>query len=323
MPELNPQKENQSPSENRARRKILKRADDSKRPNFRLTQRDIDIVTAVYKYKVLTAPQIHSLFFSKELLPIGEKPVSSRCQLRLKNLFHSGHLHRFQHPMNFNEGSRPLLYQLDKGAVPLLAQELDVLPEDINWKPKDNKRGFFTFINHLLKTNDVMVAIELAAKANGYEIRNWIDETVLRSEAMKAYVFLPSQKGGEVKRTLVPDGYVQLSDANYDYHHFLEIDMGTEDLKRFGEKIPRYLAFYHSGGFENKYQAKSMRVLIITTGPRRAENLRIVTEGLGGDIEFWFSDFTAVNPASIFSDPIWKVAGYEGEYSLFDEQIFG
>ena len=320
---MKPQKENQTRSENPVRRKILKRADDSKRPKFRLTQRDIDIVTAVYKYRVLTAPQIYSLFFSKELLPIGGKSVSSRCQLRLKNLYHSGLLHRFQQPLNFNEGSKPLLYQLDKEAVPLLARVFDVSPDEIDWKPKDNKRGFFTFLNHLLKTNDVMIAIELAAKANGFEIKKWIDETVLRSETMKAYVYLPTHKGSEVKRTLVPDGYVQLSDTNFDYHHFLEIDMGTEDLKRFGEKIPRYLAYYNSGGFEKTYGAKSMRVLIITTGARRAENLRKTTEELGGDIEFWFSDFTAVNPASIFTEPIWSIAGYEGKYSLFDEQVFG
>ena len=53
-------------------------------------------------------------------------------------LFQHGYLFRDEQPTKLSEGRRPLVYFIDQHAVPLLAEEYAVFPEDIAWKPKYN-----------------------------------------------------------------------------------------------------------------------------------------------------------------------------------------
>ena len=221
------------------------------------------------------------------------------------------------------EGRKPLVYFLDEKAIPILAQELDVFPDDIDWKPKHNTVTQSHFLDHLLATNDVRIAIEIAAKANSMSIKKWLDDRTLHSELAKDRVTIETDSGRQVKQTVIPDSYFFLTDGEFDYHHFLEIDMGTETRKKFARKIKRYLAYYQSGRYEERYLTKAMRVLTITTSRKRLKNLQAVTKDVGGEHEFWFSTFDDVTPETVFSAPIWQVAKYDGEYNLFDERFFG
>jgi hypothetical protein len=62
------------------------------------------------------------------------------------------------------------------------------------------------------------------------------------------------------------------------------------------------------------------RVLTITTGEKRAQHLRQITEKNGGKAKYWFTTFDIVSPATILTAPIWTVASWEGKYSLTDTQ---
>src|SRR5690348_16432886 len=67
----------------RSRLPRLGRVPEAQRPHFRLTERDRQIIHAVYRYRVLTTNQVESLFF----MPIEGKTKSlynSRCRLRLQ-----------------------------------------------------------------------------------------------------------------------------------------------------------------------------------------------------------------------------------------------
>ena len=150
----------------------MKRSD--KRP-FRLTKRDREIVRAVYSHRALISNQISTRFFPPQDSTAPHKKPSSRCQQRLRRLFEHGYLHREEQPSKPSEGHKPFVYFLDKGGANLLAEMLGIFPEDLDWRPKHNKIQPQS-INHLLATNDVRIAIELAAEKQGVIIRKWQDD---------------------------------------------------------------------------------------------------------------------------------------------------
>ena len=293
-----------------------------KRKPFRLTQRDRDIVRSVYNYRALTSPQINTLHFPPQAGKTNRQKVSSRCHYRLRGLYEYGFLHREEQSSKPSEGRKPFVYFLDKGGLNLLAEMHGVFPDDLDWHPKQ-KQIRPQAINHLLATNDVRIAIELAAKNLSADIRKWLDDGTLRRKEMKDRVEIRTPQGSRNTVTIVPDGYCLLSVGEHNYHHFLEIDMGTvtgqsSNYRRrdFSRKIRGYIAYGSSGQYQERYKAQSMRVLIVTTGEKRMENLKVVTEKAGGRDQFWFTTFDKINGDSALSRPIWAVAGREERHPL-------
>jgi hypothetical protein len=286
-------------------------------PNFRLTRRDREIIKAVYTHRALTAAQIETLLFPPDN---GQRhrTKTSRCRHRLKLLYHHGFLFRDEQPTKMSEGRKPLVYFVDSQAVPLLADIFGLFPEDIDWQPRDNKVSWM-YMEHLLATNDFRISVEAGARARGFELGRWLDDRTLKSREMKDSVEIANPRGGTIQVTIVPDGYFSLSDGEYHYDNLLEVDMGTETVRSskfgrrdFSRKIKGYLAYHRSGRYEARYGSEAMRVLVVTTSPKRLASLRAVTEKEEGGIQFWFTTFDKVTPESVLTEPIWQVAGQDG-----------
>ncbi|MCA9938212.1 MAG: replication-relaxation family protein [Anaerolineales bacterium] len=309
------------PSDKKPRLPTNRRAPETRLPGFRLTSRDRAIIRAVYRYRVLTTPQVEALLFRPDQ---GQphRTKTSRCRHRLKLLYHHGYLARQELPTRPSEGRKPLIYFLDAGAIPLLAQELDVFPEDIDWKPVYNRLQPQS-VDHLLAINDVRIAVDVGAQVTPVRLVRWLDEKTLKSREMRDSVEIVVHQGRRSRATIVPDGYFLLTDNTYDYHHMLEVDMGTETLRSsrynrrdFARKIRGYLAYWQSGKYTARYQTEAMRVLTVTTSEKRLANLVRVTEGVGGGQQFWFTTFAKVTPADVLTQPIWVVAGEDREHAL-------
>jgi hypothetical protein len=194
------------------------------------------------------------------------------------------------------------------------------------------------FLDHLLATNDVRIAIEVAAEHNSYKLIDWLDEKTLKSREMKDSVVITGPQGTRRRTTIVPDGYFYLYNGEYEFHNFLEIDMGTETglsskfgRRDFSRKIRGYLAYYETGRYQQKYDPNGrydesqmpMRVLTVTTGVKRMANLKEITENVLLEAHapsefrrFWFTTFELVSPESVLVEPIWTVVGQEGLSSL-------
>ncbi|MBM3315922.1 hypothetical protein FJY71_08845, partial [candidate division WOR-3 bacterium] len=282
------------------------------------TLRDIEIIQAVQQYRALTTAQIEALFFS----PMRDGRPNPRCQMRLKHLFHRGYLARYEQPQRLSEGRKPLIYLLDRTGAQLLVSELGVEPTDLGWRPGDNQLSPF-FLDHLLATNEVRIAFTLAARDRGWKIDTWIDDKALRSREMKDYVTI-DQSGGRTRRAaVVPDGYFTLTDGRYRYHHLLEIDRATTTgqptvtgKRSWQLKVQTYLAYWRSGLYQKRYETTSYRVLTVTTGPTRLENLKRITEAAGGGSVFWFTTFGELARDTVIANPIWRVAGVAALHAL-------
>lgn len=170
---------------------ILQRAHPDMLPGFNLTQRDIAIVEAVYTYRALTTTQIETLFAAGE--NGNRKAAMSRIRHRLKMLFHHGFLFRDERPTRLTDGRKPLVYYLDRRGAELLASLRGVSQKEIDWKARDNNVGWM-FLEHLLATNDVRIAIELSASQCGAVIEEWLDERTLKRREMRDTVEIQGQR---------------------------------------------------------------------------------------------------------------------------------
>ena len=298
------------------RRKLLTRDNGDHKPAVRLTDRDLAIIKSVYEHRALTTPQIQRMHF-----PAGqgrsERGRLVHCQHRLKLLYHNGYLTRDERPTKLSEGREALVYFLDTLGAKLLASYYKVDISELDWRPRDNTAGAnHLFIDHLLHTNDVRIALTCAAQADGWDVTRYVDDRDLRRKEMKAYV----QLLGESERVaIVPDGFFTLSSDQRTFHHFLEVDLRTvvglsskTGRRDWSRKVRAYLEYFHSGRYGERYSAKGFRVLTVTTGQTRLQNLFEITEDAGGKSLFWFTTLDAVASLQSLSEPIWSVAGRDG-----------
>lgn len=277
----------------------------------RVTNRDREIIKAVYEYRCLTTEQIERLFFPVD--PNNpRKNKSDQCTLRLRFLFHHGYLARDEQLQKLSEGKKDFIYLLDQKGADLLTQA----GIDVSWNKAYNRVNPF-FLNHRLKLNDVRIAITLAAKTKGLTIEKWLDDDKLKSDEMKDYVKI--KEGSKEKKTpVIPDAYFLLSDREWEYHNCLEVDLRTEPGGDFARKVKTYKAYFDSGAYKKRYGTESLIVLTVTTGEKRLANLKKITEDEKNTNWFWFTTFAHVTPEKILTAPIWHVAGDNTLRSLIE-----
>lgn len=295
------------------RRPMLTRISPADLPAFRITNRDRAILYAVRQCRVLTTTQIEMLLFSPRA---GQehRTNTSNCQYRLQQLYHRGYLDRDEQPQKLSDGRKPYLYVLDRAGARLLA----ALDKPDGAVPRwSSRRSSFRplFLEHLLATNDVRVSLTVASRDAGVVVARWLDEPELRQHHSSDRVTIAGPKGGTVQTTVVPDGYFVLTMGERETHQFLEIDRGTVTGERsvwgtkdWARKVAAYLAYYHAGHFRRRYRTRSLRILTVTTSDQRLENLLAITERVSGKARFWFTTFARLRPASVLTQPIWRVA---------------
>jgi len=292
---------------------------------FRLTERDIAIVTTVYQYRALTREHIESLYFSST--------SRTRCWERLKLLYHAGYLLRTDQPHTIVEGRKPFVYWLDKKGAELIAINRGIEFADVHWNPKAHLIGA-QFLYHMLDTNTVRIAFLQAAAKHTFVLAQWKDEATLRKELAGDIVSVKKPQGGSEKTLVIPDDYIELarleSTGNEPdvWRLFVEIDRRTvtgqvrasaQAQRDWAHKVRSYLAWFHSPLYLKRYQSTGGRVLTITTGERRAAHLKAITEQTGGRNRFWFTTFGKATPDAILTKPIWSVASRNGVYALTAE----
>ncbi len=275
------------------------------RTDFVPTERDRQIVAAVSTHRALTSDQLSLLFW-------GDLKANSRCRLRLRLLAQYGYLERAEQPVALSEGRRPLVYFLGKHGLALAADVRGVPESAIDWK-KEHNDVRWPFLEHLLATNEIRVRIEVAAPSAGFTVLEWLDDKTLSSQSIRDQFMIARPGGGGVQVALGPDGYVSLLDPNGTTRHraFIEADRATVPLGRWQDKVQRYLAYFRSPVFADRYKAsKPFRVLVVTTSDERLANMKRVTEEAGGQTWFWFSTYVALaNPADMLHRPSWFMAG--------------
>lgn len=291
----------------------------AKRPkaglNLRLRERDVSIVEAVHRLRVLSTEQIAQLFF-----PTRHARVSTACRDRLRRIVGAGLLERAEQEQRRSEGRRPYLYMLADAGAQLLIDELGVEQENVDWNPSYNNVRW-PFLRHQLAINDVYVAMALSAPQINWSLDGWVDDRILRAMHTDR-VRIP---GHSQPVAIIPDAYFRLAGpgGKPEMHFFLEIDRATMTVaskshlaKSWQDKIRAYQEYFRQGMVTQRYGTDKVRVLTTTIGTGRLGNMKAATEELGGRGRYWFAEHSMVTANNVLRSPIWQRAGTTGTLEL-------
>lgn len=300
--------------------------------SFLPSERDLQMLQAIDQCSALTAPQLSRLFFPPAIIK-GKAQTHSNCQYRLNQLYNHGYLLRYEQPILLSKGRKPYLYYLSPTGVHLLAQWLDCDPTELASSRDRGNQLSGSFLDHLMLINDVRVALMRAVKEpnSGVSLVRWVDERTLKSTHSQDKLTMTSAQGRQQTRVLVPDGYfhlhAELPEA-HEYHHFLEVDRGTETGRSSVEgrrdwalKISMYRAYFANkpdqpSFYQRRYHTQGGRVMTVTTSETRLAHLKRITEEVGGKKRFWFTTFDKLKLEPLLTTPIWQIATQEGLHTL-------
>ncbi len=250
-----------------------------------LQARDVAVILAVYENRFLKRDQIERLFFN----------TTSACNQRLQALYQHKFLDRMYQPVDF--GSSQAVYALDRVGAEIVAGRLGVSKNQINWKRRQN-RVENLFMDHTLGVSEMHVSLQCALSQR-------VDEKLL---FWKREGFLPREKiqdpeNLEKKLSLIPDAFFGLETDRGRLFFFVETDMATTTLDRFRSKIVAYREYWKTGKFSERYTYRNFRVLTVTTGPQRLNNLIQVAADTGTKNMFLFTVKDLVSSGIL--DSIW------------------
>jgi len=273
--------------------------------NFSLTKRDVETLKALNRFRYLRTGQIKRLLF-------GENRTVQSTRRRLKLLFHNKFIGRVMPLMRVGESSGEVAYFLDKAGMEVLqGEEIEVVSPKIG-------QVRHQFLEHALDISEFRIHLELNLKENlKVNLKRFTADFELKSHLQKAtgkkrYKLFDEVLHRLSKRlyTVYPDALIILSGTgkfeNYKKLLFLEIDRGTEGLSVIKDKVIGYHLYQQKKVFQKYGKVSDFTVLIQTSSPRRAENIRTELASITGAELVWVSDVLKVNEASILTKAIWQ-----------------
>jgi hypothetical protein len=269
--------------------------------DFMLTKRDLEILKTVKDFRLLTSAHIQAL-------ADGSNQGILR---RLQKLFHAGLLDRLSPQRTpYGEGSAKMIYAVTNQGVRTLQKEgLIAEPTSTDWNFQ-NRSLHDLSIHHTLLIAHIRTVLTAACNANsGTRLLFW-REGPSTQDAIE--VALP---GGYARIPVAPDAYFALEDAKGRTNYMLEADRGTMSGKRFHLKLKAYAAYWREKKHHAKFGIQHFRVLSVTTGAQRQENL-VSAVRADDDLRaiarmFLFTEeqnLSLGRPPCIF-EPIWRMPG--------------
>jgi hypothetical protein len=266
-----------------------------------LTPRDLDILRAVHRHRLLRSTQLIALLD-------GSRQTTLR---RLQLLFHHGYLDR--PPMQLDwyaRGSEPLVYALGNRGAEILETEGVVRRGGVQWDAK-NRNLSRVFLHHTLAVSEIMVAFKAACRSReGVEFIP-PEEVLAGAPEATRRLRLPFRWQVEVRHDgklhrlgVEPDRvfglhFADAPESRQIAYFFLEADRGTMPVVRKGlgqtsflRKLLCYQETWRQGIHRRHLGISNFRVLTVTTSRERVEHLVGACRSLpgGGSRLFLFSD---------------------------------
>ncbi len=214
----------------------------------RLTERHIQMLTALAQQRALTRDHLTVLFF-------GSK---RRCQAALAHLKQVGLIRHVIYLPQPLAGAGPRAYVLTAEGARVAAQVTGINRKVLSLRAARTGRSFL-HINHTLAINDFYVQLLAATRVAGGRLI-WMSQ----DEALTAYL-----RNG--KPTLTPDGAAEVRLGERRIRAYIEIDRDTERRHWLEAKFERYLR-HHAG----RMGADQLHILFIVPGAAREATLRKV-----------------------------------------------
>jgi len=223
---------------------------------MRITKRDIDILTAIASFQVLTTLQISNLLF----------PSLHRTRKRLTILNNYGLIRRFRQAIQIGLGSSQFIYEISNKGFRVLASECsnNNRCSSVN---TPNKPLSPLFLEHTLQRNEFRIALTLAcARQSDAELLSWNQGNSVR----KTVNLIASESNSGWKRvSIIADGHFGIKFDNKIKTYFVEIDRGTMSHRRLLEKARAYVQLLRQYSRSSNYSSLPFRLLLVTTSEVR------------------------------------------------------
>jgi hypothetical protein len=173
-------------------------------PPVEVTERVESILRAVHRYRLLEWRQIIDLFGSS----VGDtKELAELVEL----LYRNAYLEEIPRPLYPHEEAKGQVFRLGVAGAQLLSGQLSIpFPDFQYWGKKNDKRSERTevsrdYLSHSIELADSRMTFERAAAQNGYDIKEWRDETELKRYGTWPRVDIELADGVQVRVPILPD----------------------------------------------------------------------------------------------------------------------
>jgi hypothetical protein len=279
------------------------RANPEERPPHWLTDRDAEIIKLVSDCRALLHKQLERLFFSS----------SSSAYGRLQKLFQHEYLERrFINTVTRAPAAAQMLYTLGQRGAAVLASYYGYGKEQCHFPTEQFLE--WKALDHHLAVCDFRIDLTKAAQQAPFELVEWMDEYAFRSKPDTVWIEGRGEK--QIKKPVLPDGYFALNTPRGTARCFVEMDLGTEGLTQFRSQIAIYQEYMHSGQYQARFGAKSLRVLVVTTSPKRVESLKKAITEEGGGQRYMVTTRGNISPETVITGAIWHREGNDQPVSL-------
>lgn len=246
----------------------------TKRQSGELTERDVEVICDLYRYRYLSSEQVARLHFQSQ----------QTANRRLRFLLSQDYLKFFTVP-----AIPERIFGLAKAGAEIVAEHLSVESSDLRWShPLKVPRDHY-FMKHFLQVTDFRINLANSAQKRDIKLLGFIpeyytDKTDHGKSKKHIRDFIIDAINPSERLSHTPDGVFALEKDAKSALFFLEMDRGTETVSSPDKGVLKALKFYLNYWNDGKYQRyredfecgefKGFRVLLVTTSPVRIENIR-------------------------------------------------
>lgn len=255
----------------------------SKRDGFELqAPRDLNLITAASVMRFIDAEQA---------MLAGPFGSHSRVNARLRKLTDAGIFEQI-FVGTIYAGRKALYTPTAAGAA------IGKVPyRPIRRRP--GKSEATLFLHHQMTLNDVYTSIKYRpGPSSEYRLLRW------------------QTFSGKMSPTIavIPDAVMELQTPTARIGSFLEVDLGTETMRVWRQKVKEYLALALSGEFKRVLPSETFRVLVVANSERRARSISATIAKSTSKL-FWISTVDRIKQSGFWSG-IWVRPGADQTLAL-------
>ena len=277
------------------------RTERKKQGRLVLTNRDKEIIHAVYRFRFLTSRQLTEMFF----------PSKSKADRRLRELYDHGYVDRIERPVM--QGKAELIYALWKEGAHYLAEDQGIPKNEFQWKPSRNSVKPER-LQHELDIVSFHLTMDRSVNlTDGVSWLFWKNRQEITSKKSWDLINVGRSKGGKLK--IIPDAFFGLQTPRGKTIFFVEIDRATEaGSSVFRNKLLAYQHAFERGAVQKATGFKTFRVLTITINEKRHHYLLDLAKLLRHPLLFWFTTMDKLESNNNMINPVWQVANKPKQY---------
>jgi len=243
-----------------------------------LTDRDVELLTSLLRYRYLSTSQIQRLHF----------PSAQTTTRRLRLLEAAGYVSLFRAIAIADK-----IATLARLGAEAVAERLGIPMAETGWDAHRQQPKDYLFLKHFLAASDFRIALsDACAMQPEVRLAGFIPEHIVdgtASGSMRKHIRDVTIDAADprLKISHTPDGVFALERSGVGALFFLEIDRGTEVLSNPERGVLKIVRFYLSllrGDTYQRYQTefglarpfKAFRALFVVSTDERLENIRKV-----------------------------------------------